>query len=74
MFDIIACANYMDVPSLVELGCAKVGATMKDKSVSQLRKMFNIENDYTPEEEKAIVEGRTSIWGEDQEQPGKSEE
>ena len=63
IYDVIAAANYMDVPSLVELGCAKVGSLMKNKSIPQLRQMFNIVNDYTPEEEKAIVEGKTDIWG-----------
>ncbi len=24
--------------------------------------MFNITNDYTPEEEKAIIEGKADIW------------
>ena len=33
IYDLIAAANYMDVPSLVELGCAKVGCMMKNKSI-----------------------------------------
>ena len=28
--------------------------------------MFNITNDYTPEEESAIIEGRADIWGLDE--------
>ena len=28
--------------------------------------MFNITNDYTPEEESAILEGRADIWGLDE--------
>jgi hypothetical protein len=33
IYDLIAAANYMDVPSLVELGCAKIGSIMKNKSI-----------------------------------------
>ena len=62
----IAAANYLDVPSLIELGCAKVGSLMRDKSIPELRKMFNIVNDYTPEEESAIIEGRADIWRQDE--------
>ncbi len=28
IYDLIAAANYMDVPSLIELGCAKIGSMM----------------------------------------------
>ena len=56
----------MDVPSLVELGCAKIGSIMKNKSIQELRHLFNITNDYTPEEEKAIIEGKADIWGEEE--------
>ena len=37
VYDLLAAANYLDVPSLVELGCAKVGAMMKNKSITELR-------------------------------------
>ncbi len=63
VYDVIAAANYLDVPSLIELGCARVGCMMRGKTVPELRQMFNIVNDYTPEEELAILEGRADIWG-----------
>ena len=63
IYDLIAAANYLDVPSLVELGCAKVGSLMQNKNIQELRQMFNIQNDYTPEEESAIIEGKADIWG-----------
>ena len=63
VYDLIAAANYLDVPSLVELGCAKVGSLMLNKNIQELRQMFNIQNDYTPEEERAIIEGKADIWG-----------
>ena len=55
----------MDVKNLVELGCAKVGSLMKNKNIPELRQMFNIANDFTPEEERTIVEGRADIWGDE---------
>ena len=51
VIDIVACANYLDVPTLVELGCAKIGCLMKHKSIPELRGMFGIINDFAPEEE-----------------------
>ena len=66
IYDVIAAANYLDVPSLIELGCAKVGSLMREKSISELSKMLNKVNDYTPEEESAIIECRADIWGQDE--------
>ena len=37
LYDLIAAANYLDVPALVELGCAKVGCLMKNKTIPELR-------------------------------------
>lgn len=37
VYDVIAAANYLDVPGLVELGCAKVGSMMKKKTIPELR-------------------------------------
>ena len=63
VYDLIAAANFLDVPSLLELGCAKVGSMMINKNIQEMRQMFNIANDYTPEEETAIIEGKADIWG-----------
>ena len=73
VYDIISAANYLEIPSLTELGCAKVGCMMKNKTIPELRKMFNIENDFTPEEERTILEGRADIWG-DEDDEGDEEE
>jgi len=73
IYEIIAAANYMDVSNLVELGCAKIGSLMKNKSIPELRKMFNIVNDFTPEEEKTILEGRADIWGDEDDEGDETE-
>jgi len=56
LFEIIMAANYMDVTSLLELACAKVASMIKGKSPEEIRKTFNIRNDFTPEEEAAVLE------------------
>ena len=50
MFELILAANYLDIKSLLELGCKQLANEIKGKSVQQLRDRFSIENDYTEEE------------------------
>jgi len=59
LFELILAANYMDVKALLDLCCAKVASMMKGKTAEAIRKTFNIVNDFTPEEEQAIID-RTS--------------
>ena len=54
LFEIILGANYMDIKSLLDLSCAKVASMIKGKSPEEIRKTFNIVNDFTPEEEKQV--------------------
>lgn len=49
-------ANYLNIKSLLDLTCAKVASMIKGKSPEQIREMFGIENDFTPEEEEKIRE------------------
>ena len=56
LFELIMAANYLDIKSLLELACAKVASLIKNKSIQEIRKFFNIENDFTPEEEAQIME------------------
>ena len=56
LFDIILGANYMNIKPLLELGCAKVASIARGKTTEENRKLFNITNDFTPEEEKQIAE------------------
>jgi S-phase kinase-associated protein 1 len=54
LFELILAANYMDIKSLLDLTCAKVASMIKSKTPEQIRKTFNIQNDFTPEEEEAV--------------------
>ncbi len=49
-------SNYLDINSLLELSCAKVASLIKDKSIEEIRKFFNIVNDFSPEEEQLIID------------------
>ena len=54
LFELILAANYMDIKPLLDLSCAKVASMIKGKTPEQIRKTFNITNDFTPEEEEAV--------------------
>jgi len=56
LFELILAANYMDIKSLLDLTCAKVASMIKGKTPEEIRKTFNIVNDFTPEEEATVRE------------------
>ena len=63
LFEIILAANYMDISVLLDLGCRTVANMIKGKTAEEIRKTFNIQNDFTPEEEDQIR--RENEWAED---------
>lgn len=63
LFELIMAANYLDMKPLLDLACAKVASQIKNKSVKEIRQFFNIENDFTPEEESQIME--ENKWAEE---------
>jgi len=56
-------ANYLDIKALLDVGCKTVANMIKGKSPDEIRKTFNIQNDFTPEEEDQIR--RENEWAED---------
>ena len=54
LFDMILAANYLDIKDLLELTCEKVASMIKGKTPEEIRKEFNIQNDFTPAEEDEI--------------------
>ena len=54
LFDLILAANYLNIKELLDLTCQKVADMIKGKTPEEIRKQFNIKNDFTPEEEEEI--------------------
>ncbi|KAE8817193.1 SKP1-like protein 1B [Hordeum vulgare] len=47
LFDLILAANYLNIKGLLDLTCQKVFDMMKGRTVKEIRKTFNIKNDFT---------------------------
>eukprot|EP01035_Chromulina_nebulosa_P038176 gene38176-51557_t len=54
LFELILAANYTDIKPLLSLTCATVASQIKGKSPEDIRRIFNIVNDFTPEEQAAV--------------------
>ncbi|KAL3634334.1 SKP1-like protein 1A [Castilleja foliolosa] len=54
LVDLILAANYLDIESLLDLTIQAVADIIKDKSPEELRRIFNVDNDYSPEEEEQV--------------------
>ncbi|XP_022741707.1 SKP1-like protein 1B [Durio zibethinus] len=54
LFDLILAANYLNIEGLLDLTCQTVADMIKGKTPEEIRKTFNIKNDFTPEEEEEV--------------------
>lgn len=50
LFYIVLAANYLEIPKLLDSSCQFIADMIKDKSVDEVRKFFNLKNDYTSKE------------------------
>ena len=54
LFSMILAANYLDIKVLLDGLCKTVADMIKGKTPEEIRKTFNIKNDFTPEEEEQV--------------------
>ncbi|PNX71445.1 SKP1-like protein 1A-like [Trifolium pratense] len=54
LFDLILAANYLNIKNLLDLTCQTVADMIKGKTPEEIRKTFNIKNDFSPEEEEEV--------------------
>ena len=47
-------ANYLDIPGLIEIISQKIANMATGKTVEELREVYCLENDFTPEEEAEL--------------------
>ncbi|KAI0837620.1 E3 ubiquitin ligase complex SCF subunit scon-3 [Hypoxylon sp. FL0890] len=59
-FAIINAANFLDIQLLIEYTAKHIADQIKGMTTEQMREYFNIENDFTPEEENRIR--RENAW------------
>ncbi|KAF9063819.1 Skp1 family, dimerization domain-containing protein [Rhodocollybia butyracea] len=64
LFEIILAANYLDIKSLLDVGCKTVANMIKGKTPEEIRKLFNIVNDFTPRRRCAQIK-KENEWAED---------
>jgi S-phase kinase-associated protein 1 len=46
LFGLVLCANYLNIKGLLDLVCGKVADTIKGMSPSEIRRFFDIEEEY----------------------------
>lgn len=63
LYEIILAANYLNIRPLLDAGCKVVAEMIRGKTPEEIRRTFNIVNDFTPEEEASIK--KENDWAED---------
>ncbi len=63
LFDLIEAANFLHIKGLLDLGCKTAANQIKGKSAEEVRQLWNIKCDLTPEEIQKIKE--ENAWAED---------
>jgi hypothetical protein len=54
VFEIIFVANYLDIKSLLNLGCKQIAQSIKDKSIDEIKTIFGYNSEPTEVAEKPM--------------------
>ncbi|KAE8125738.1 hypothetical protein FH972_020512 [Carpinus fangiana] len=54
LYDLLMAANYLVIKGLLDRVLQRVADLIKGKQPEEIRKIFNIKNDFTPEEEEEL--------------------
>ncbi len=62
LLKLIKAANFLNIERLFELASAKIGSQIRGMTIEELRDFFDIENDFSTEEEESIMNGKANIY------------
>lgn len=54
LFELLLASNYLGIDGLLDAACKTVANQIRGKCPEDIRKTFNIQNDFTPEEEAEV--------------------
>ncbi|KAJ2492175.1 hypothetical protein IWW37_001623 [Coemansia sp. RSA 2050] len=54
MLKVISAADYLNIEPLVDLGCLAIAKIIRVLSVEEIRKRYNVVDDFTPEQREQI--------------------
>ncbi|KAJ4975735.1 hypothetical protein NE237_000841 [Protea cynaroides] len=57
LYHLMIAANFLEIKGLLELTVEKAASMIRGKTPNQIREIFNIKNDFTPEAEEEIRKG-----------------
>ena len=61
IFQVILGANYMDLPSLLHLGCAKIATLIKGKSPEEIKNILADDTDQAPQNNQGAAEQKSDV-------------
>ena len=62
LLQLIHAANFMNMPDFLLVACRTVANLLKERDVKEIREYFNIENDFSAEEEERVKNMKLIHW------------